>query len=136
MSVMPDEGQIVEVRLRYRPIGDILTVTIPSAPSPGHRHSESLTVNRILEWSERADGSRRLEALQVIDATHDIANGSLHDLGITDQLFDEIHALIRPGAHHHGHPSTHRPETPLTVHESTVRVPSSRLVLTPRQLPG
>ena len=51
--------ETVEVRLRYRPVGDILTVSVRSGAPPGPRCRTELDDDTLIEWMRMPDGTER-----------------------------------------------------------------------------
>ena len=117
------------VRLRYRPVGDVLTVSVavPGVPGPVQRHESGPA---LVESCELPDGSARLCALRLLGASASRAGDHpFHPLPF--RLADAVLALVDPGHRHHGHPSTHRPLRADGVRESTVVVELAALRLAP-----
>ena len=132
---MQAEGT-VEVRLRYRPVGDILTVSVQSGAPPGPRSQTELDENTLVEWMRMPDGSEQITAMQLLDAR----SRSTHRTTI-DQLPEALREpaldLIHPGHRHHDHPSAHRLTNPTATHESLVRTTTDALALPlPRSAQG
>ena len=124
MSTITAPGTEVEVRLRYRPVGDVLTVSVrsPADAGPVERTERG---DLLVESTPMPDGSTLLHALQLLDAGAHRSRGDL-DL-VPAALRPAALDLLDPGRRHHGHPSTHRPTHATVVHEQTIRVPARAL---------
>jgi hypothetical protein len=111
---------MVEVQLRYRPVGDVLTVSVRSGAPPGPTHQTELDDDTLIEWVRMPDGTTQLLAMQLIGAlSRSDHDGTIHDL--PEALREPALDLINPGHRHHDHPSAHRPSRPTTTHETIIR---------------
>ncbi len=120
--------ELLEVRLRYRPVGGVLTGSVRGVDPNGRRHQASPDDDTVLEFVTTPQGDHQLVAFHLLDTTFDdVARRSVAFL--PEPLRRPVLDLLDPGRHHHGHPSTHRPTTPLTVHEATVLTAPEQLVL-------
>lgn len=128
MSRATEVDGMVEVRLRYRPVGDVLTVSVQSGAPPGARFQTELDDDTLMEWMRRPDGTRQMLAMQVIGARS-------RSTGTIDPAIDQLPEALRepaldlmnPGHRHHDHPSAHRPTTPTATHEYTIRTDALRI---------
>ena len=126
MNPTTEVEDMVEVRLRYRPVGDVLTVTVRSGGPPGPTFQTELDDDTLIEWMRMPDGSEQLTAMQLIGArSRSSADGTIPEL--PEALRGPALDLMNPGHRHHDHPSAHRPTTPTATHESTVRTDTEDL---------
>ncbi|MCU0310947.1 MAG: hypothetical protein MUE36_08390 [Acidimicrobiales bacterium] len=128
MSPGGRDEETVEVRLRYRPVGDVLTVSVRSEAPPGPIGRTELDDATSIEWTRRPDGTEQMTALQLLDARSSITDGRGFDV-LPEALRAAALDLIDPGRHHHDHPSTHRPTHPTATHDSWVRTTADALVV-------
>jgi hypothetical protein len=120
MNPTTEVEAMVEVRLRYRPVGDVLTVTVRSEGPPGPTFQTELDDGTLMEWMRLPDGTGQLTAMQLIGArSRSTRDGTIPELPAA--LREPALDLMNPGHRHHDHPSAHRPTTPTATHESTVR---------------
>jgi hypothetical protein len=120
MSPTTEVEGMVEVRLRYRPVGDVLTVTVRSEVPPGPTFQTELDDDTLMEWMRLPDGTERLTAMQVIGArSRSGEDGAIPEL--PEALREPALDLMNPGHRHHDHPSAHRPTTATSTREQTVR---------------
>jgi hypothetical protein len=68
MRVMKSDDDLIEVQMRYRPVGDVLMGSVSSDVPPEKRHREELDADTFVEWAPRHDGSRQLIGFEVLHA--------------------------------------------------------------------
>ena len=66
MNPTTEVEDMVTVRLRYRPVGDVLTVTVRSGGPPGPTFQTELDHDTFIEWMRMADRKRAADS----DPTH------------------------------------------------------------------
>jgi hypothetical protein len=112
--------EMVEVRLRYRPVGDVLTLVVPAGDQPGPHFSTEPSPGAMVEWVQLPDGSARMVGIQLIEASSRTdADGRLPEL--PEALRSAALDLMHPGHRHHDHPSSHRPTHPTSAHDIHIR---------------
>lgn len=126
MSPTPPDQEMVEVRLRYRPVGDILTCVVTGS-DPSRRVTTEPVPGVLAEWTPTPDDRMRLTALQILDASQPQPTDADPFSLLPPDLRAACHDLIDPGRHHSRHPSTHRPTTPVSIREETTRTARSLL---------
>jgi hypothetical protein len=121
MSPSASEPEMVDVHLRYRPVGDVLTMTVDSDATAGPRFHTELDDDTLVEWTRRPDGTTHILAVQLLDARSRVSGtGPIEALpaAFTEPALD----LLDPGHRHRHHPSSHRPTNPVAAHSAVVRV--------------
>lgn len=126
MNPTPPDQEMVEVRLRYRPVGDILTCVI-SGSDPSRRFTTEPAPGVLAEWTPTLGDRMRLTALQIIDASQPQPADTDPFSLLSPDLREACHDLIDPGRHHSSHPSTRRPLPPTAVVDTVLNVDSSLL---------
>jgi len=121
MSPTRTDQRVVEVRLRYRPVGDVLTVSVCSGLPDGPRFQTEPDDHTIIEWLRMPDGSTCMAAVQIIGPgpTNSPGRGPLIDY-LHESLRATALELISPGRSHNHHPSTHSPTRSTDSRETTV----------------
>jgi hypothetical protein len=121
MSAAAQVEATVEVRLRYRPVGDVLTVLVRSEGPPGSMFQMDLDGDISIEWVRMADGTRQIAAMQILGALARYGDGE-HTSELPVTLRRPAMELMDRGGRHHGHPSTHRPLQPTGTYEAVLRI--------------
>ena len=130
MSPTRTGDEMVEVRLRYRPVGDVLTISVRSGLPEGPRFQTEPDHHTIIEWLRMPDGSSLMAAMQVIGARdRSPDDGPDPLLQLSPQLRHDALDLIDPGRRHHGHPSAHRPVAPTATTDLVPLLHSSEILL-------
>ncbi|CAB4622728.1 unannotated protein [freshwater metagenome] len=68
MRGMTSDDDLIEVQMRYRPVGDVLMGSVSSDVPPEKRHREEIDADTFVEWAPRHDGSRQLVGFEVLHA--------------------------------------------------------------------
>jgi hypothetical protein len=126
MNPTPPDHEMVEVRLRYRPVGDILTCIV-SGSDPSRRFTTEPAPGVLAEWTPTTEDRMRLTALQIAGASEAQTTETDPFSLLPPELRDVCRDLIDPGRHHSSHPSTHRPSTPISTRQETVQITRSLL---------
>ena len=120
MKPTAQSEEMVEVRLRYRPVGDVLTLTVHSEGPPGRRFQTEIDDDTLVEWERMPNGTTQMTAMQLIARGPDSSTEPWSDLA--GPLRSAALDLAQPGRHHHDHPSAHRRVPTTGAVESTVAV--------------
>jgi hypothetical protein len=68
MRGVKSDDDLIEVQMRYRPVGDVLMGSVSSDVPPEKRHREEIDADTFVEWAPRHDGSRQLVGFEVLHA--------------------------------------------------------------------